>query len=46
MHRMRATDFEYRRQTLLHLIVVGLAFLTYAFQPDDVVWALVKHHTC
>jgi len=45
MHRMRATDFEYRRQTLLHLIVVGLAFLTYAFQPDDVVWALVKHHT-
>ena len=45
MHRMRATDFEYRQQTVLHLLVVGLAFLTYAFQPDDIVWALVKHHT-
>jgi hypothetical protein len=42
---MRATDFEYRHQTLLHLVVVGLAFLTYAFQPDDIVWAFVKHHT-
>lgn len=42
---MRATDFEYRHQTLLHLLVVGLAFLTYAFQPDDIVWALVRHHT-
>ena len=45
MQKMRATDFEYRHQTLLHLLVVGLAFLTYAFQPDDIVWALVKHHT-
>jgi len=45
MQRMRATDFEHRHQTLLHLLVVGLAFLTYAFQPDDIVWALVKHHT-
>jgi protein-S-isoprenylcysteine O-methyltransferase Ste14 len=42
---MRATDFEYRHQTLLHLLVVGLAFLTYVIQPDDIVWALVKHHT-
>jgi protein-S-isoprenylcysteine O-methyltransferase Ste14 len=42
---MRATDFEYRHQTLFHLLVVGLAFLTYAFQRDDIVWALVRHHT-
>jgi hypothetical protein len=42
---MRATDFEYRHQTLLHLVVVGLAFLTYTIQPDDIVWALVKNHT-
>ena len=42
---IRATDFEYRHQTLLHLLVVGVAFLTYAFQRDDIVWALVKHHT-
>lgn len=41
----RATDFEQRHQTLLHLMVVGAAFLTYAFQPDDIVWAFVKHHT-
>lgn len=45
VQKMRATEFEYRHQTLLHLLVVGLAFLTYAFQPDDIVWALVKHHT-
>jgi hypothetical protein len=44
-HTIRATDFEYRYQTLLHLLVVGLAFLAYAFQRDDIVWALVKHHT-
>jgi protein-S-isoprenylcysteine O-methyltransferase Ste14 len=42
---MRATDLEYRHQTLLHLLVVGLAFLTYALQPDDIVWALLRHHT-
>jgi len=42
---MRATEFEVRHQTLLHLLVVGAAFLTYSFQPDDVVWALVKGHT-
>ena len=42
---MRATDFEVRNETLLHLLVVGLAFLTYAFQPDDIVWALVKRHS-
>jgi hypothetical protein len=44
-HPISATDFEYRHQTLLHLLVVGLAFLAYAFQRDDIVWALVKHHT-
>jgi hypothetical protein len=38
---MRATDFEYRHQTLVHQLVVA-AFLAYAFQPDDVVSWLVK----
>jgi protein-S-isoprenylcysteine O-methyltransferase Ste14 len=42
---MKATEFEYRHQTLLHLLVVGAAFLAYVFQPDDIVWAFVKHHT-
>jgi hypothetical protein len=41
---MRATDFEYRHQTLLHLLVVGCAFLMYIIQRDDVVWFAVKHH--
>lgn len=42
---MQATGFENRHQTLLHLLVVGLAFLMYAVERDDVVWALIKHHT-
>lgn len=44
-NRMKATEFEYRHQTLLHFLVVGAAFLAYALQPDDIVWAFVKHHT-
>jgi len=39
---MRATDFEVRHQTLLHMVMVGLAFLTYAIAPDDIVWLFVK----
>jgi hypothetical protein len=42
---MKATDFEYRHQTLLHLLLVGLAVLTYARYPDDIVWALVRSHS-
>lgn len=42
---IRATGFEFRHQTLLHLSLVGLALLTYAFDPDDIVWALVRNHT-
>ena len=39
---MAATEFEYRHRTLIHLIIVGVAFGTYLITPDDVVWALVK----
>ena len=39
---MEATEFELQHQTLLRLLLVTLAFLTYLVQPDDVVWALVK----
>ena len=42
---MRATDFEYRHQTLLRMLVVGLALLTYVIEPDDIVWAAVRNHT-
>ena len=39
---MKASEFEFRHQTFLHLLLVTFAFLTYLLQPDDVVWALVK----
>lgn len=41
---MRATDFEVRHQTMLHFLVLGAAFLAYAFQRDDIVWAFIKDH--
>ena len=40
---MKATGFEVRHQTLLHMLVVGFAFATYAIAPDDIVWRIVKH---
>jgi hypothetical protein len=42
---MKATDFEYRHQTLLHLLLVSLAVSLYLFDRDDIVWALVRHHS-
>jgi hypothetical protein len=42
---MKATDFEYRHRTLLHLAAVAVAFLTYFVDRDDVVWALVREHS-
>src|ERR1700761_6738152 len=44
VERMKATDFELRYRTLLHLVVVGLAVLTYLVSPDDIVWAIVRQH--
>jgi hypothetical protein len=42
---MKATDFEHRRQSLLHLLVVGLAVGTYLVSRDDIVWAFVRDHS-
>jgi protein-S-isoprenylcysteine O-methyltransferase Ste14 len=42
---MKATDFECRHQTLLHLLLVGVAVSLYFFDRDDIVWALVRHHS-
>ena len=39
---MKATDFEYRHQTLVHQLIVGAAFLTYLIDREDVVWRFVK----
>jgi len=37
-----ATEFEYRHQTLVHLIMVSIAFSTYFFDRDDITWELVR----
>ncbi len=42
---MRATRFEFRHQTLLHLLVVGLSLVTYLADPDDIVWVFVRNHS-
>jgi protein-S-isoprenylcysteine O-methyltransferase Ste14 len=38
---MKATDFEYRHQILIHLVVVTIAFLTYLIDRVDIVWSFV-----
>jgi len=42
---MKATDFEYRHQTLIHQFIVAAAFLIYLVQRDDIVWRFVKDST-
>lgn len=42
---MKATEFEYRHRTLLHLTAVAIAFLSYLVNRDDIVWALVRGHS-
>jgi hypothetical protein len=39
---MKATDFEYRHQALVHQFVVAAAFLTYLVDREDIVWRFVK----
>jgi hypothetical protein len=39
---MKATDFEYRHQLLLHELIVGAAILTYLLDRDDIVWRFIK----
>ncbi len=41
---MKATRFEWQHQTLLHLLVVGAAALTYLRDQVDIVWGLVRGH--
>ena len=42
---LKATDFEYRHQALVHQLIVGAAFVTYLVDRDDIVWRLVKSTT-
>ncbi len=39
---MKATDFEYRHQLLLHELIVGAALLTYLVDREDIVWRYIK----
>ena len=39
---MKATDFEYRHQTLVHQFMVAAAFLTYFVDRENIVWRFVK----
>lgn len=39
---MKATDFEYRHQTLLHQLLILVGVLTYLIDPDDIVWRFVR----
>ena len=39
---MKATDFEYRHQWLLHELILGVAILTYLVDRDDIIWRFVK----
>ena len=40
---MRATDFEFHHQLLLHELIVGAAVLTYLVERDDIVWRFIKN---
>jgi hypothetical protein len=42
---MKANNFEYGHQTLVHLMIVAVAFLTYLVDRDDIVWRFVKDST-
>lgn len=39
---MRATNFEYRHQTLLSQLIIAAGLATYLFDPEDVVWRFIK----
>jgi len=41
-HRMRATRFEMRHYTLVHLLVVGAAWSIYLFDRDDILWRMIR----
>ena len=43
LYLVKATEFEYRHQTLVHQLIIGAAFLTYLVDREDVVWRLVKN---
>jgi len=42
---LRATDFEYRHQLLLHQMVVVAGVLTYLVDRDDIIWRFIKTAT-
>ncbi len=43
--RWKATEFEYRHQTLIHLLIVAISFLAYLIDRNDIVWAFVQRQS-
>jgi hypothetical protein len=39
---LRASEFEIRHPTLLHLLIVGAGWATYLADREDVVWRLIR----
>lgn len=39
---MQASEFEYRHQTLLSQLLIGVGLLTYLFDPEDVIWRFIE----
>ena len=39
---LQASEFEFRHQTLVHPVIVGLAALTYLIDPEGIGWRLSK----
>ena len=39
---LKASEFEYRHQRLVHQVIVGISVLMYLIDPEDVVWRFVK----
>jgi protein-S-isoprenylcysteine O-methyltransferase Ste14 len=42
MWLMKASEWEYRHQRLVHLLIVGVSFLTYLVERYDIVWVVVR----
>jgi hypothetical protein len=40
---MNASNLELRHRKLLHQLLVAAAFVTYLYDPDDIVWRFVKN---
>lgn len=40
---MKSSKFELRHQNLLHQLLVAAAFVSYLYDPEDIVWRFIKN---